>query len=366
MTGIPVFRKRHPPVGSRPGTLVAPEGSPVPRIRVMRFDAEHVDEFDVANTDALDTIVRDGQVAWMDIQGLGDEPLLRRVGSTFGIHPLALEDIVNAQQRPKAEEYEQNLLLVTRMATLREGGALQIEQVAVVVGRNYVISVQESYGDCLDPVRRRLRDGLGMSRRSGPDYLAYAIIDTIVDGYYPVIDHLSTRIARIEGVVMARPSPAMLTRLNQIKAELVLIRRGIWPQQEVISRLLRDSSQFLSPVITPYLRDTHDHCSQLVDVVDSQRELVNGLMNAYLSVVSNRTNEVMKVLTIMASIFIPLTFIAGIYGMNFQNMPELSKPWAYPLVLAIMGAMALGMLVFFWRRGWLGNGGQDDSWNNED
>jgi magnesium transporter len=345
---------------------MAPEGSPNPRIHVIRFDADQVEEFDVTDVEQLTTILQDGRVCWVDIQGLGDEALLRRVGTIFDIHRLALEDIVNAPQRPKAEEYDHHLLLVTRMATMKVKTTIEIEQVAVLLGDRYVLSVQESYGDCLDPVRRRLRDGLGMIRGSGPDYLAYALVDTIVDGYYPVIDHLSARIMRIEGLVMTNPSPGILHRLNQIKTELVLIRRGIWPQQETIGRLLRDSSKYFSETVRPYLRDTHDHCSQLVDVVDSHRELVNGLMNTYLSVMSNRTNEVMKVLTIMASIFIPLTFIAGVYGMNFQDMPELSKRWAYPLVLGVMAATAITMLVFFRRRGWLGGASEQETWDESE
>jgi magnesium transporter len=359
---VAIFRKRHPPVGSRPGTLVAPEGSPPPKIRVMRYDADGVEEFDVTDVEQLQGVASPGHVAWIDIQGLGDEALLRRVGTIFDIHPLALEDVVNAPQRPKAEEFEKQLLLITRMATIKSLDVIEIEQVAVLLGDSYVISVQETYGDCLDPVRNRIREGLGRMRKSGPDYLAYAIIDTIVDGYYPVIDRLSTRIMRIEARVLTHPTPDTLSRLNRVKTDLVLMRRGVWPQQETIGRLLRDSSRFISESIQPYLRDTHDHCSQLVDVVDSHRELVNGLMNTYLSVNSNRTNDVMKVLTIMASIFIPLTFIAGIYGMNFQNMPELSRKWGYPIVLGVMTATGIGMLLFFRHKGWLGGGnGEEDS-----
>ncbi len=365
MVAVTIFRKRHPPTGSRPGTLIAPEGSPPPRVRVMRYNPDGLEEIEVADVEQLATVTSPKHVTWIDVQGLGDEAVLRRIGAIFEIHQLALEDIVNAPQRPKAEEYERHLLLVTRMATLKSRYEIEVEQVAVLVGDGYVISAQEHYGDCLDPVRRRIRDGLGNIRRSGPDYLAYALVDTIVDGYYPLIDQLSARITRIEEQVMINPSPAILNQLNRIKTDLVLIRRGIWPQQETIGRLLRDPSPFLSEKVRPYLRDTHDHCTQLVDVVDSHRELVNGLMNMYLTVMSNRTNDVMKVLTIMASIFIPLTFVAGIYGMNFEMMPELSKRWAYPLVLAFMVLTAAGMLVFFRRRGWLGGHSGDDAWEED-
>jgi magnesium transporter len=356
---VPIFRKRHPPVGSRPGTLVAPEGSPPPKMRVMRYDADSVDEFDVAVED-LKTVLQAGKTAWIDVQGLGDETVLRGIAGIFDIHPLTLEDIVNAPQRPKAEEFKNHLLLITRMASMKSASVTEIEQVAVLVGRGYVLSFQENYGDCLDPVRHRIRDGRGRIRSSSPGYLSYAIVDTIIDGYYPIIDTLSARLTRIEELMLLRPSPAMLQRLNRIKTDLILVRRGVWPQQETIARLLRDPSEFLPDDVTPFLRDTLDHCSQLVDVVDSHRELVNGLMNTYLSVTSNRTNDVMKVLTIMASIFIPLTFIAGIYGMNFDHMPELHRPWAYPAALGLMATISIGMLIYFWRRGWLGGNGEAD------
>ncbi|MDH4036430.1 MAG: magnesium/cobalt transporter CorA [Candidatus Krumholzibacteria bacterium] len=365
MNKAAIFRKRHPPAGSRPGTLVAPEGSPPPKIRVMRYDPAGVEEFDITDPEQLRDVASPGHVAWIDVQGLGDVARLRQVGAIFDVHLLALEDVVNAPQRPKAEEFEKQLLLIARMATIKSETLIEVEQVAVLLGDNYVISVQETYGDCLDPVRVRIREGLGRMRKSGPDYLAYAIIDTIIDGYYPVIDRLSTRIMRIEDLVLTRPTPATLNRLNRVKTDLVVMRRGVWPQQETVGRLLRDPSRFISESVKPYLRDTYDHCSQLVDVVDSHRELVNGLMNTYLSVTSNRTNEVMKVLTIMASIFIPLTFIAGIYGMNFQDMPELTKKWAYPAVLGVMTATGIGMLLFFRHRGWLGGDGADDEMDEE-
>jgi len=359
MARVPIFRKRHPPVGSRPGTLVAPEGSPRPKIRVMTYSVDSLDEFDVTDVDALAHVTAPGRVAWIDIQGLGDEPLLRRVAEIFDIHVLTLEDIVNAPQRPKAEEFAKQLLLITRMATIKEQ-ATEVEQVSVLVGEGYVISVQETYGDCLDPVRQRIRDGRGHIRSAGPSYLAYAIVDTIIDGYYPVIERLTTRIMKIEDRVLTNASSGLLHALNRIKTDLLIIRRGVWPQQETISRLLRDQSRFIPEGVRPFWRDTLDHCSQLVDVVDSHRELANGLMNTYLSVSSNRTNEVMKVLTIMASIFIPLTFVAGIYGMNFREMPELEKHGAYPIVLGVMALMAGGMLLFFRQRGWLGGDGGDE------
>jgi magnesium transporter len=299
-------------------------------------------------------------MVWVEVQGYGDEELLRRIGAAFAMHPLALEDVVNAPQRPKAEAYDEHLLLIARMARVGEGLELEIQQLAILVGADYVVSFQERYGDELEPIRRRLREGIGPMRSAGAGYLGYALFDAVVDAYYPVLEVLSDKLEHLEERVLAHPTPRTLDRLNRIKADLILLRRGAWPQLETVNRLLRDESRFLGQDARVYLRDTADHCAQIVDVIDSHRERVNGLMNTYLSVVSNRTNEVMKVLTIMASIFIPLTFLAGIYGMNFEFMPELHRPWAYPLLLLVMAGTAGGMLLFFRRRGWLGGGDDDD------
>ncbi len=362
----PHFRKRHPPVGARPGTLMVPEDSPAPRIHVMRYSAGDLEEYDEQDPDALARLAVDGRVTWIDVQGLGDEPLLRRIGAAFRIHPLALEDIVNAPQRPKAEEYENNLLLITRMPEMTEARAVHVEQVTVLVGANYVISFQERYGDCLDPIRKRLREAVGPMRGSGADYLAYAVVDAIIDAYYPILEQLSNRITHLEGVVMSHPTPRLLDRINRVRSDLARIRRGVWPQQEALARLLRAPGRFISAAVIPYLRDTLDHCAQLVDVLDSHRELTNALVNTYLSALGNRTNEVMKVLTIMASIFIPLTFIAGVYGMNFHDMPELNQRWAYPVVLVIMVLTAAGLLLYFRKRGWLGNPTEEPEWDEND
>jgi len=306
-----------------------------------------------------------GGVVWIDVQGLGDEPLLRQLGERFGLHLLALEDLVNAPQRPKIEEYREQVLIITRMARFAGRAELNDEQVGLVLGPGYVLSFQERYGDVLEPVRVRIREGLGPIRSAGADYLAYALLDTIIDGYYPVVEHLGEVLARLEDQILARPGARTLTRLNRVKGVLVALRRGIWPQREALNRLLRDGSRFISPEVRVYLRDTHDHAAQLVDVVDSHREMVAGLLNTYLSALSNRTNEVMKLLTIMASIFIPLTFMAGVYGMNFEAMPELHSPWGYPALMAVMVLTAVGMLFYFRRRGWLGEPPDDDDSDDE-
>jgi magnesium transporter len=274
---VAIFRKLHPPVGARPGTLVVAADGVPPRTSAMRYSEARVEEMESLGAEEYRALVTPGTVTWVDVQGLGDEHVLRAFGDAFGLHPLALEDVVNAPQRPKGEEYPEHLLLVTRMVRVVDE-ELDIEQVAVVVGDHWVLSFQERYGDVLDPVRRRVREGLGPMRRSGAGYLAYALIDTIVDAYYPVMEVLTERIERLEDRIMARPSTRTLTRLNTVKTDLVLIRRGVWPQREALGRLLREPARFIGEDVRPYLRDTYDHCDQLSDVIDSHRELVNGLL----------------------------------------------------------------------------------------
>ena len=348
-----VFFKRHPTVGARPGTLVIPPTAERPCITAIEYAADHATTVTITNVEDLRPLLASATSVWIDVQGIGDEATLRALGDLFSIHPLALEDIVNTPQRPKVEEYPEQVLLITRIA-LPIGDAIDLEQISVLVGNNYVLSFQERNADVLDPVRVRMREGKGAIRVAGPSYLAYAIIDTIVDAYYPLIEALSHQLERLEVEVSGSPSVEMVRELNVIKARLVLLRRGLAPQLEALTRMMRADMPLVTAEVRTYLRDTHDHCHQLLDVVDSHRELVAGLMNTYLSIVSNRTNEVMKVLTMMASIFIPLTFLAGIYGMNFKQMPELDVWWAYPLLLVLMLAVAITMLFQFRRRGWLG------------
>jgi magnesium transporter len=275
----------------------------------------------------------------------------------FAIHPLALEDVVHIPIRPKSEAYAENMLIVSRMLRHSGNADVDTEQVSIVLGRDYVLTFQEDYGDVLDPVRNRLKVPKSMMRKHGSGYLAYAILDTIIDAYYPVIEALGDRLEELEESVLTEASPETLRDLTAIKSTLLRLRRAVAPQREAVNSMIRDDCDFLSDTVRIYLRDTYDHIVQTSEAVESARELVSGLMNTYLSVISNRMNEVMKVLTIVASIFIPVTFLAGIYGMNFENMPELGLRWGYPVLIAVMVIIAVGMLVYFRRRGWLGKSG---------
>ena len=348
-----MFQKRHPPIGARPGTLVFAEDAPAPRISVMRYTPEAVHAAAATTIEEIEPHRGAAGVLWVDIQGLGDPALLQAVADMFSIHPLALEDVVNAPQRPKTETYDEHQLYISRMVRLDDERKVHIEQVTLFFGSDYVLTFQERYGDVFDPVRNRVRQNLGPLRRAGADYLAYALIDTIIDHYYPVIDDISEALERLEEQVMRDPSNRTLGEINRMKGALLDLRRGVWPQRDAVNALVRGDSDFVSEPVRTYFRDTYDHTVQLSDVIETYRDINGGLFNTYLSVVSNRMNEVMKVLTIMASIFIPLTFLAGIYGMNFDSMPELHLPWMYPVLLGLMAIIALGMIVFFRRKGWL-------------
>lgn len=351
-----LFQKRHPPVGSRPGTLVIPDSAPPPKICVIDFGPEHVDERSLVDVEEIPQYLDTGSVTWVDVQGIGDEALIRRIGEIFSIHALALEDAVNVPQRPKSESYEKHQLFITRMGRLHSGDEpdVRTEQVSIFLGPHFVLTLQERHGDLFDPVRNRIRGGKGPIRHSGPDYLAYALIDTVIDGYYPILEAMGEYLEDLEDATFRSAQKSNLRRIYHAKRQLLELRRAVWPQREAVSSLIRDENPLVSAQVRIYLRDCYDHAVQVIDVTETFRELASNLMDIYLSAVSQRTNEVMKVLTIVGSIFIPLTFLAGIYGMNFQHMPELATPWAYPALLLLMLAVAIGMLIFFWRRGWLG------------
>jgi len=347
------FQKAHPAAGSRPGTLVIPPGSPPPRIVVVRYDADMVTEQTLAGPAELPGEFPEGTVTWVDVQGYGDEAAVRAIGAHFGLSPLALEDAVNAPQRPKSEVYPGHHLVISRVP-IPEGDDLALPQVCFILGDRLLVTFQEKPLGLFGPVRERIRAGVGPIRHSGADYLAYALIDTMVDRYYPVAEQLSRELDDIEDSLLEDRESEVLSRLRAARRRVVLVRRIGWPQREMVASLQRDPSPWMSPAAREYLRDTHDHIAQIVELADASRDLAGALSDELLSLVGQKTNEIMKVLTLMASIFIPLTFIAGIYGMNFENMPELHARRGYFTVLGLMALVAAGMVVFFYRRGWMG------------
>ncbi len=348
-----VLEKRNPPVGARPGTLAIPEGSPAPRVYLFDYARERVTERAVEDLAELEPFAQTTATTWIDWQGMGDEAGLWRVAEIFGIHPLALEDAVNMPQRSKVELYDAHQIIIARSPLARDS-RLEIPQVCFVLGRHYLVTFQDRYFGFFDPVRERIRAGRGLIRESGPDYLAYALIDALVDRYYPVVEEISQALDELEEVILLDPDAGDLAQIHKIRRDVATLRRVGWPQRETIGELARADSPFVSGETRVYLRDTFDHISQIMGRVDFCREVAVGLMDIYLSTVGYRQNEIMKVLTLMASIFIPLTFVAGIYGMNFEYMPELQRRGAYFMVLCVMVVIAVGMTAYFRRRGWLG------------
>ena len=355
-----LFTKKTTKVGAKPGTLVITKESPKPRIRIIRYTTEESFDEVVDSVEEIAGELEKPGVVWIDVQGMGDETIIREIGELFSIHMLALEAIVNVPQRPKTETFDSHQLYISRMVSLDDRSQLDVEQVSILFGKNYVLTFQERAGDVLEPVRKRIRSKKTVMRKSGPDYLAYAIIDTIVDGYYPVLEQYGEYLEELEASVVANASAGMLDKINRVKRNLLLLRRGIWPQRDALNILIRDDCPFIIDETKVFLRDCHDHCTQVADVLETFRETAGALLSTYLSALGNKQNEVMRILTIMSSIFIPLTFLAGIYGMNFESMPELKIGIAYPILLFVMFCTVIAMLIYFKRLGWIWTGTKDD------
>jgi magnesium transporter len=323
------------------------------RIRVIDFDQENLEERELEKIEECLPYRDKPTVTWINIDGLHDVDILERIGKHFGLHPLILEDILHTDQRPKMEDSENYLFIVTKMLSYDEENHLNVQQFSLVLGQNYIITFQERVGDVFEPVRERLRKGKGRIRKMPPDYLAYALIDAVVDHYFIVLERIAERVEEIEEELIRNPTPETLKTIHHLKRELIFLRKSVWPLRELIGALERGESSLVHEKTTIFLRDLYDHTIQVIDTVETLRDMVSGMLDVFLSSVSNRMNEVMKVLTIIATIFIPLTFIAGIYGMNFKFMPELEWHWGYPLVWSIMIVVGVVMLFYFKRRKWL-------------
>ncbi len=349
-------RRQRPAPGSPPGTLVADPDAPKPVIRVMAFGPDDLEEFDISNLDQLVGVVGRHPVTWINIDGLGDVEAIRRIGEIFGLHNLALEDIIHVRQRPKAEDYGDHIFIVTQMTRLARN--LEHEQVSLFLGRNFVLTFQERSGDCFDPVRERIRNSRGMIRQAQADHLAYALVDATIDTYFPILEHFGEVSESLEVAVLAAPRGRLIPRIHHLKSDLLNLRRVIWAQRDMINSVIRDFSSLITDPTRVYLRDCYDHTIQLLDMIETHREIAAAMTEIYLTGINSRTNEIMKVLTVIATVFMPLGFIASLYGMNFDraaspwNMPELGWPYGYPLALGLMLAVALGLVGWFFRRGW--------------
>ena len=350
--------------GAPPGTLVAVESSGPPVIEVRTFGRAGLEEQRVATIDEALARLVPGAVTWINIDGLGDSAVFERLGERLGLHPLALEDVLNVPQRPKVERFDKHIFIVLRTMRLEKppatgpaaslGAVIVDEQISVFFGADWVVTIQErSDGDCFESVRAAVRQGRGRVREAGADYLAYLLVDSVVDAYFPVLDELSERMHALEEEALAPVSSEQtLSRLTRLRHELMAVRRAVWPTREEVTILQREESSLIAPETRVFLRDVYDHAVQALEIVESLRETAVSVMEVFLSVQNQRLNEVMKVLTVIATIFIPLTFIASIYGMNFKHMPELDARWGYPVVLGLMLLTAGGMVAYFRRRGW--------------
>ena len=340
-------------VGMPPGTLAAPEsqqGQPA-RLGLITFTPEEFQEFEPKTVEECLELAAGHGVAWINVEGLGQPDLLAKLGERFGLHPLALEDVVTVPQRPKVEAYGDHYFLVLRM--VRMAPEIEEEQVSLFFGPSFVLTVRERPGgDVFEPVRERIRRNRGRMRTAGTDYLAYSLLDAVVDGIFPVLEVVGERIEALEDEVIGELTRQILQRIHALRRDLLALRRTIWPTREVILALQREESQLIAPETRIFLRDCHDHAVESLELVETYRETATALMEVYLSVQNQRLNEVMKVLTVIATLFIPLTFIASIYGMNFQQMPELGWRYGYPAVLGVMAVVAGGLLLYFRSRGW--------------
>jgi magnesium transporter len=324
------------------------------KLSVINYDGSNFQEKEVRSVGEALSIRKKSSVTWLNIDGVHQPEIIEQVGKIFGVHPLLLEDIANTGQRPKMEDFDDYIFVVLRMLRFDEKeNQTKTEQISMVFGADFVVSFQEREGDVFDIIRERLRNNKGRIRKMGADYLAYSLIDAIVDNYFMVLEKLGEAIEEIEDKLVTEPRSETLQTIHDLKRETVFLRKSVWPLREVISRLERSESPLISKSTFVYLRDVYDHTIQVMDSVDTFRDTLSGMLDIYLSSVSNRMNEVMKVLTVIATIFIPLTFIAGIYGMNFKVMPELDQPWGYPAVLILMLTIAVVMLIYFRRKKWL-------------
>src|SRR5512134_2027038 len=349
-----LVQKRSKKTGLPPGTLVhiGERKSEKVTVTVFRYSGTDCEELQQEQVDGLARPV-DESVVWINVGGVHQVEVVETLGKQFSLHPLMLEDVANTDQRPKLDDYETYFFLVIKMLSLTKRNEIAVEQVSLVLGRNYVISFQENGTDVFQPVRERLRAGKGRLRQSGADYLLYSLVDAIVDQYFAVLESLGEKIEALQQTVVDDPRPETLNDIHALKRQLLYLRRAVWPLRDVMNNLSRSTCPFLQEPTKVFFRDVYDHVVQIVDTIETLREMVSASLDIYLSSVSYRLNAVMRVLTVITTIFMPLSFIASIYGMNFEYMPELKWDWGYPVVLGLMGIVAAGMLLGFRRRKWL-------------
>lgn len=349
-------KKRLEKIGLPPGTpvYVGDRGDEEVKITVLDYDESQIQEKEVKDVEECFPFKETSTVTWIDVDGIHKIENIEKIGNHFGVHSLVQEDIVHTEQRPKVEEFEDHIYIVLKMIAYDEENKRTLsEQVSLILGPNYVISFQERQGDIFDSIRERIRNFKGRIRKMGADYLAYTLLDTVVDHYFLVLEKFGERIIELEDELVSNPRPEDLQEIHRLKREMIYLRKSVWPLREVISNLEKTETSLIVQSTQIYLRDVYDHTIQIIDTVETYRDMLSGMHDTYLSSISNRMNEIMKVLTIIATIFIPLTFIAGVYGMNFEFMPELGWRWAYFAVWGVILGIALIMIFYFRRKKWL-------------
>lgn len=355
-------KKQKTKVGLPSGTLIhiGERKMEEVKIKLIDYDSERLIEKEIDDIEECRKFKEKKTVTWINVDGLHDIELIRKLGDMYGLHPLLLEDILNTTQRPKVEDYEDYIFFVLKMIYFDQSREeITAEQISIVFGENFVLSFQESSGDVFDPIRERINKSKGRIRTSGPDYLSYALIDAIIDNYFIVMEKIGEKIEEIESELMESPTEETMYSIHSLKREMIFLRKSVWPLREVINNLMRDESPLIKESTDLFLRDLYDHTIQVIDTIEAYRDTLSGLLDLYMSSISNRMNEVMKVLTIIATIFIPLTFIAGIYGMNFNpsssiyNMPELNWSYGYPAAIISMLIVSLLMIYYFMKKEWL-------------
>lgn len=343
--------RRPQTLGTAPGTLVVDPQSSAMVIRAIGYGPDGIEERTLAAAEEARPLLERWPVTWINVDGLGQAETLQQFGEVFGLHPLALEDTVNTHQRAKADDFGDVLFVTSRMV---QGPPLLSEQLSLFVGSNFVISFQEDVsGDCLEPIRERIRLGRGRVRSSGPDYLLYEILDAVIDGFFPVVERFGDQLDELDSGLTTIHMTTRPGQIHRVRSDLLYLRRVVWPHRDMLQMLLRSGHTRVTSETRPYLADCADHVIQLIDILEVYRETCSDLRDFYYSHLSNRTNDIMRTLTVLSTVFLPMTFIAGVYGMNFEYMPELRWNWGYPISLVFMGGVGIGFLGFVWRKGWL-------------
>lgn len=340
-------------MGLAPGTpiLIGKSTRATPNIEIIEYSESEFVRLKNADITKIKKPQEKDRRIWVNINGI-EINTLQKIGEIFNIHPLVIEDIVNTDQRPKSEDYEENIYTVLKMININEDG-VEFEQLSVIFGKNYVITVQEQEGDIYEPIRERIQLSKGEIRKSESDYLAYALIDSTVDHYFKFLEELGEEIEELEDEIVGSPKTSTMKKVHTLKLELIMLRRVIWPLREAIGALQRNENKIINKKTKVYLRDVYDHVIYTIDQIETYRDIVSGMLDIYLSSLSNKINEVMKVLTVITTIFMPLSFIAGVYGMNFEFMPELKSELGYPIVLGFMGIIGISMFIYFRNKKWI-------------